>query len=120
MEGTADVYSPKVIRSTMGSIFRQNIIYCNFNEKEEFVKFLKENGYTLFSTVLEKSDYIENIKFDKKNVFIFGNEANGVCEFFKEVSDRNIKIRMSNKTDSLNVSVAAGIVMYKHYIENYK
>lgn len=118
VEGIADIFSPKVIRSTMGSIVRENIVYCNESEIDEFFKKLKQNNYTIYSTVLEKSSYIEDVTFNSKSVFIFGNEANGVSKNIKEMSDINIKVDMSSNTDSLNVSVAAGIVMYKQYIDS--
>lgn len=117
IEGTTDVYSPKAVRSTMGSIFRQNIIYCKLKEQDKLVEILRKNNYKIYSTILEESSYIEDVTFKSKCAFVLGNEANGVSDYFKTVSDKNIKIKMSDKTDSLNVSVAAGIVMYKQYIE---
>lgn len=117
IEGTTDIYSPKVVRSTMGSLIRENVIYCKENQIERFFNNLKENKYTIYSAVLEESAYVEDIKFDSKSVFVFGNEANGVSEKIKRLSDRNIKIEMGKNTESLNVSVAAGIVMYKQYID---
>ena len=120
IEGTTDVYSPKAVRSTMGSIFRQNIVYCKIGELDNLLKLLKENNYIIYSTVLEESKYIEDVSFKSKCAFVLGNEANGVSEYFKKNSDKNIKIKMSNKTDSLNVSIASGIVLYKQYIEKNK
>lgn len=117
IEGTTDIYSPKVVRSTMGSIIRENVIYCKENKIDLLFENLKNNNYTIYSTVLEESRYVEDIKFNLKSVFVFGNEANGVSEKIKKISDENIKINMTDNTDSLNVSVAAGIVMYKQYID---
>lgn len=120
IEGTTDVYSPKAVRSTMGSVFRQNIVYCKSEELDILIKLLKDNNFKIYSTILEESNYIEDVCFDSKCAFVLGNEANGVSDFFRKNSDENIKIKMTNKTDSLNVSIAAGIVMYKQYIDKNK
>ena len=100
----------------MGSILRENIIYINEEEIEDTIKILKEKEYNIYATTLEESCLLEDVDLSKKSVFIFGNEANGVSDKLKNLSDKNIKIDMSNNTDSLNVSVAAGILMYKKYI----
>lgn len=118
IEGTSDIYSPKVVRSTMGSILRENIVYLNLDQIEGLVKILKKNRYFIYSTTLTDSISIEEIKLNEKSVFIFGNEANGVSKEMEKLSDKRIKINMSTNTDSLNVSIAAGIVMYKKYIAN--
>lgn len=100
----------------MGSILRENIIYIKQEMQDELVKKLKDNGYAIYATTLEESNSIEETSLDKKCAFIFGNEANGVSEYFKNISDKNIKIEMSKNIDSLNVSVASGILMYKKYV----
>lgn len=120
IEGTTDIYSPKVVRSTMGSIFRENIVYVKEQEIDEMVEVLKKHNFNIFATTLDKSTDLENISFDLKSAFIFGNEANGVSDKLKYKADKNVKINMSLNTDSLNVSIAAGIVMYKQYIEKRK
>lgn len=116
IEGTTDIYSQKVIRSSMGSVVRENVMYLNFENLKELVKKLKEKEYKIYATSLEKSDDLEETYITKKAVFILGNEANGVSEEVKKLADKNVKISMTNNTDSLNVGIAAGIVMYKQYI----
>lgn len=116
LEGTTDAYSQKVIRSTMGSVVRENIMYVDFENFKKIALKLKQNGYTLFATALEESEDLEELEVSKKTVFILGNEANGVSEEIKELSDKNVKIAMSKNTNSLNVGIASGIVMYKQYI----
>ncbi len=102
----------------MGSILKENIIYIKEDMQNILVDILRKNGYYIYATTLEESSNIEDVAFDKKCAFIFGNEANGVSEFFKNKSDKKIKIEMSKNIDSLNVSVASGILMYKRYISN--
>lgn len=116
LEGTTDAYSQKVIRSTMGSVVRENIIYVDFENFKKIVCILKQNDYQIYATALEDSENLEKTKITKKTVFVLGNEANGVSKEVKDISDKNIKISMSNNTNSLNVGIASGIVMYKQYI----
>lgn len=116
LEGTTDAYSQKVIRSSMGSIVRENILYFDLENFEKIIKKLKENGYKIYVTSLEKSDNLEEIKITGKTIFVLGNEANGVSKEIKNLADKNVKIQMSSNTDSLNVGIASGILMYKQYI----
>ena len=113
MENTADVYSPKVVRSTMGSILREKIIYI---KSEDLVK-LKKYGHTLYGTSLSSNKYIEDINFSKKSIFILGNEANGISEEVEKICDSLVKIKMSGNAESLNVAIAAGIILHAQYIK---
>ena len=113
MENTADVYSPKVVRSTMGSILREKIIYI----KSEDLFGLKKYGHILYGTSLSSNKYIEDINFSKKSIFILGNEANGISEEVEKVCDSLVKIKMSGNAESLNVAIAAGIILHAQYIK---
>lgn len=110
-KGTVDPYSAKVIRSTMGSIFRINIIEAE--DLGETLSDLKENGFKISATILEKAKSLYETDLNKK-VVVIGNEANGVSEEIKNISDENIKIPMLGKAESLNASIAAGIVIYEN------
>lgn len=116
LENTADVYSPKVLRSTMGNIFKVNIFYENF---ENTLKVLKENNYILVGTSLNDTKTIDELDFSKKIAFVFGNEANGISKKVLDCCDEKIKIEMNSQVDSLNVSVASGIVGYIQYKNKY-
>ncbi len=114
MEGTADIYSPKAIRSTMASILKTNIIY--FKYESDIIKELKNNGYTIVSTVLDDNSVsLEKLEISKKYAFIMGNEANGISTELKNSSDIFVKIPMSNSVESLNVALATGIILYKQF-----
>ena len=108
---TADVYNPKVLRSTMGTIFRVNVIYTNLKDA---VEKLKENGITVYATDLKTDKSIYDVDY-KKSAVVIGNEANGVSSEVLNSSSRRIKIPMLGKTESLNASVAAGIIMYEAF-----
>ncbi|MDO5089479.1 MAG: RNA methyltransferase [Leptotrichiaceae bacterium] len=109
--GSADVYNPKTVRAAMGGIFNLNIIY---ETPENIIKFLKHNNYLIITTALhENSVSYENINQKSKNAYIFGNEGGGVSEYFIENSDIKSIIPIYGNVESLNVSVAAGIFLYK-------
>lgn len=110
-KGTADCYNPKVVRSTMGAIFRIKVIEC-----EDLAQTLKEIRKHKFKTVvtsLQTENTIYDIDYHKK-VIIIGNEANGVEQQIQESADEKVKIPMLGKTESLNASVATGIVLYEY------
>ena len=116
-KGTADSYNPKVVRSTMGAIFRIKIIWC-----EDLIKTLKEvkkHKYELVVTSLQTDNDIYDIDY-KKKVIVIGNEANGVSKEIQEMTDEKIKIPMLGKTESLNASVATGIVLYEYVRQKIK
>ncbi len=110
-KGTVAPYSPKVIRSTMGAIFRVKIIECE-NLKETLEE-LKKNNFKIMVTDLNTDKSIYDIKL-QKNVIIIGNEANGVSEEIRNISDTKAIIPMFGKTESLNASVATGVILYEY------
>ena len=108
---TADAYNPKVVRSTMGAILRIKII-----ESDDLLKTLKEakkNRFKVVATSLDTNDSIYDIEYNKK-VIVIGNEANGVSKEVQDLADNKVKIPMLGKTESLNASVAAGIMIYEY------
>ena len=108
---TADVFNSKVVRSTMGAIFRINIVRSE-DLVEDLIK-MKENGFKVVVTSLDTNDSVYDIDYMKK-VIVIGNEANGVSKEAQEVADNKVKIPMLGKTESLNASVAAGIMIYEY------
>lgn len=108
-KGSTDIYSPKVLRSAMGSAFRTDFYFI---ETEDLYT-LKEKGYKLYSAALsENSVSLENVECGENAAIIIGNEANGISQEILEISDYLIKIPMTGKIESLNAAVAAAIVMY--------
>ena len=108
---SADPYNPKVVRSTMGAIFRIRIIECE--DLEQTLKETQKNNFKLIVSSLQTNNSLYDIDFDKK-VIIIGNEANGVEPQIQEMADEKIKIPMLGKTESLNASVATGIILYEY------
>ena len=109
-EDTVDCYSPKVIRSTMGGIYRVNVVEADL--KEVFKDF-QVRGIKTVVTSLEGTESIYDLDFKKKAVVI-GNEANGVDIDLQNMADKKVKIPMPGKAESLNASVAASIMIYEY------
>lgn len=116
-KSTADCYNPKVVRSTMGAIFRVKIIECDNLEKT--LQEARNHQYKVIVTSLQTENSVYDIKYDKK-VVVMGNEANGVSAEIQNLADEKIKIPMLGKTESLNASVATGIVLYEYVRQKIK
>lgn len=110
-KGTADAFNAKVVRSTMGAIFRINII--EVEDLKQSIKEMKKHHFKLMVTSLQTDNSIYDIDFNKK-IIVIGNESNGVSQEIQDMADEKAKIPMLGKTESLNASVAAGIVMYEY------
>ena len=116
-KGTADSYNPKVVRLTMGAIFRVKIIECE--DLEKTLKEIKKHKFEILVTSLQTENSIYDIKYNKK-VIVIGNEANGVEEKIQNMADVKVKIPMLGKTESLNASVATGIMLYEYVRQKIK
>ena len=116
-EKTVDVYSPKVVRSTMGAIYRVNIIKCK--KIVETLKNLKKHKYEIVATSLQTENLIYNFDY-KKKVIVIGNESNGVSKEVLNIVDRMVKIPMLGKTESLNAAVATGVILYEYVRKKMK
>lgn len=110
-KGTADVYNPKVVRSTMGAIFRIKIITCE--DLKQTLKEIKKHKFKVMVSSLQTNHMCYDVNYSKK-VIVIGNEANGVKEEIQTMADEKIKIPMLGKTESLNASVATGIILYEY------
>lgn len=110
-EGCVDVYNPKVVRATMGSIFRVPIYH--HERGEDIIRRLKEKGATVYSTSLQGKEFIQNADFKHFSLLIIGNESKGVSSNLESLADRLIKIPMVGKAESLNAAVASSIIMYE-------
>ena len=97
-KGTADSYNPKVVRSTMGAIFRVKIIECE--DLKKTLKEIKKHKFKIVVSSLQTENTIYDINYYKK-VIIIGNEANGVEQQIQEIADEKIKIPMIRKNRKL-------------------
>ena len=116
-KGTADCFNPKVVRSTMGAIFRVKIIECE--NLIETLKQARKHHFKVMVTSLQTDNSIYDVNYNKK-VIVVGNEANGVKKEIQEFAEEKVKIPMLGKTESLNASVATGIVLYEYVRQKIK
>ena len=108
---TVDAYNQKVVRSTMGAIFRINIV--EVENLKETLKNIKKHKYKIMCTDLSANKNIYEADYNKK-VLVIGNEANGVTQEVLELADEKIIIPMLGKTEILNASVATSIIIYEY------
>lgn len=114
-KGCTDAYSPKVVRSTMSSIFNIPI----FEKSDEVLDELKNNGYKIYTGALcDDATELFSCNLKGRAVLVVGNEGNGVRPEIIKKSDVVIKIPMKGKAESLNVSVSAAVLMYEHLRQN--
>lgn len=104
-----DIFNPKVIRASMGSIFQ-----INFQYFENFEDYKSEFNNNLYAFVLNSEKSLETTKFENSYSLVFGNEGAGLNQ---EIIDKcnPIKISQSSNVDSLNLSVAVGIALHRAY-----
>lgn len=107
--GCADIFNPKVIRSTMGSIFRVPFV-CT--ELSFAIADMKEKKISIYAACLDAEGYYNEEKYGEKNAFIIGNEASGISEKTVLLADKKIKIPMAGQAESLNAAVSAAVIMY--------
>ena len=109
--GCVDIYNPKTVRASMGSLFHTSIS-CDLEISD--LESLKQNGYHLICGALSQNtcDY-KKADYSKKTVIIVGNEANGVSEEVLKLSDECVKIPIWGRAESLNVGVAAALLLYE-------
>lgn len=108
---TADIYNPKTIRSTMGSIYRVPFVYVP--SLEEAAAQLKALGIRLFAAHLKGKSWYDGEDYRKGSAFFIGNEGNGLREETAALADTYIKIPMEGRVESLNAAMASGILMYE-------
>lgn len=107
-----DVYSPKVLRGSMGAVFRLNLKH--FGEPAQACRSLREMGYKVYGSVpLESALKINEVSFDEHSAVVIGNEGNGMTEASKKLCHGLITIPMKGRAESLNAATAAALVMWE-------
>ncbi|MCD8132604.1 MAG: RNA methyltransferase [Clostridiales bacterium] len=108
---TADIYNPKTIRSTMGSIYR--IPFLITEDLPGMLHRMKSGGIRVFAAHLEGSVCYDEPDYTKGTAFLIGNEGNGLTEEAASLADAHIRIPMNGQVESLNAAMAAGLLMYE-------
>ncbi len=111
LRGTTDPYSPKVIRSTMGSIFSIPII--REGNDRDLLSLLRDKKVRIIAAEPTGDDVYWDIDFNGKVGILIGNEANGVSSRAKKYVHRSITLPMHGKAESLNAAIACAVLLYK-------
>lgn len=108
-EGCCDIYSPKVVRGSMGAIFRVPFIIT-----DDLPSFIRSSKCSSYAAVLdEKSVSVKEISFEENSIVVIGNEANGISAETLKACDKSVIIPMAGRAESLNAAVAASILMWE-------
>lgn len=110
--GCCDLYSPKVIRSTMGSVFRADIFIEN--DENRLFELLEKNGVLSSAAVIDSgAQLLTECSFEGTHAVFIGNEGNGLPPELSQRCSRRIIIPMNGNINSLNAAMAAGIIMWE-------
>ncbi len=109
--GTVDLYNPKVIRSTMGSLYR--LPFCYVETLEDGIRLLQQNGISVYAAHLKGERFYDEISYEGGSAFLIGNEGKGLKKETAELADSYLKIPMEGNLESLNAAVAAALLMYQ-------
>lgn len=110
-KGSADIYQPKAVRSTMGAIFRVPVFYAE--DALGLIKKFHERGVRVYAAYPEGADMYDRQDYSHGTALIVGNEAAGLSEKVAKAADAKISIPMEGKAESLNAAAAAAILMYE-------
>ncbi|MCD7862702.1 MAG: RNA methyltransferase [Lachnospiraceae bacterium] len=108
---TVDIYNPKTIRATMGSIYRVPFLYAD--SAAEAIDRLKERGISVYAAHLKGTQSYDCFDYTKGCAFLIGNEGNGLREETAAMADTYVRIPMAGQLESLNAAVAAALLMYE-------
>jgi len=106
----SDLYNPNVIRSSVGCVFTNQIAMAN---SEEVIEYLKEKNIDIYSAILQEAQPYYAQNFKQGSAIVVGTEATGLSEIWRINSKQNIIIPMEGAIDSMNVSVAAAILLFE-------
>ena len=109
---SCDIYNPKVVRSTMGTIFRVPFVYVD--DPARAVDRLKEHGIVVYGAHLDGCDLYAG-KLKRNNAFLIGNEGNGLTDELSSKADRLLRIPMAGQVESLNAAISATLLAYEAY-----
>lgn len=106
----SDLYNSNIIRSSVGCLFTNQIAT---GSSEEIISFLKEKNIDIYAATLQNSNEYHKVNYMNSAAIVVGTEATGLSEIWREKATQNINIPMQGKIDSMNVSVAAAIVIFE-------
>ena len=110
---SVDIYNPKTIRSTMGSIYRMPIIYVE--DLQELLERFKQKEIKSYAAHLEGKNTYDKEDYQRGTAILIGNEGNGLREEISRSADVWVRIPMEGKVESLNAAIAASVLMFEVY-----
>lgn len=113
-KGCVDIFSPKVVRSAMGALFRMPFFEDTHGDFLKMLERLKAGGVGLYGAHLLGREFYD-VQYGQRLGIVIGNESKGITKETSEFLDELVKIPMEGKVESLNASVAAGVLMYEVY-----
>ena len=108
---TVDIYNPKTIRSTMGSLYRVPVIYVD--DICEAADVCKSKGVTVYAAHLKGTDNYNKKDYTNPTAFMIGNEGNGLTDKLADKADEYVRIPMQGEVESLNAAIACTILTYE-------
>ena len=106
---STDIFSPKVLRASMGTVLRMPVFIC-----DDLLKTLKKHNLKTYACVVHgQAQLLGTFSFEQGSVAIIGNEGNGLTKETVDASDICVTIPMNGRAESLNAAVAASIVMWE-------
>lgn len=109
-KGCVDIYNPKTVRSTMGSLYRVPIRYTD--DLKNDIDVIKKEGVRVYAAHLNGRRFYDEIEYSTDSAFMIGNEGNGLTDETANMADEYLKIPMAGQLESLNAAVSASILMY--------
>ena len=108
---TVDIFNPKTIRATMGSIYRVPFVYVQ--DMAEAIRRLQKSDIAVYAAHLKGKQYYDAFDYTKGSAFLIGNEGNGLKEETALLADTYVKIPMAGQVESLNAAIATTLFMYE-------
>lgn len=108
---TVDIFNPKTIRATMGSIYRVPFVYTE--DLQDTINRLHKAGVHTYAAHLQGKTYYSEVSFKEPTAFLIGNEGNGLTKETADRAEGYIKIPMEGQVESLNAAVATALLMYE-------
>jgi len=105
-----DLYNPNIVRSSVGCVFTNQIAT---GSTSDIITFLNQNNINIYSAILQEAKDYHTQDFTQASAIVVGTEAIGLSDAWRDASKQNIKIPMQGAIDSMNVSVAAGIMIFE-------
>ena len=105
-----DIYNPNLIRASLGAVFTVPCVTCS---SSECISFLKANGIQILTAQLQDSSLYYDTDMRRPTAIVFGTEATGLSQIWRDAAAAHIRIPMLGELDSLNVSVSAAILMFE-------